>query len=109
MFGFMGIVFPSVIGLFMLERFFNNHRLGIKNYIYYFVILCLFSNIMCLVISKLFFNISSYISMSLNSYPIYFVKYVLISLLFNFIFVVIISCVKKYIKITIEVEKRNDN
>ena len=109
MFGYMGIFFPSVVGLFILEKILNDYNFKIKDYFYYFIIFSLFSNIICLVITRIFFNISSYIVASLESYPIFFVKYVIVSLLINLILAITFSCVHKYVEISIEVEEKNVN
>ena len=101
----MGLIFPSIIGIYILEKLLNELKFNIKDYIYYGVILTLLSNCLSLIISRILFNLNGSIEVFLN-YPIFFVKYVFVSLIFNFIIAVGITIVKKNIDISIEVKKK---
>ncbi|MBQ6494989.1 MAG: hypothetical protein IJI49_03200 [Bacilli bacterium] len=109
MFGYIGIFFPSIIGLFALEKLLKEYKFKKRDYIYYYTLLNLFSNSLCMIIFRLFSNTYTYIETNLEIYSMYFVKYVLLSIIINIALAIIITCIKKYIKISIEVQEKNDN
>lgn len=96
---------PSIIGLKFLDYFV---KLNKKNTIYYFVILLTISITLNNIISYLFFNIADVIY-HLNILPIYFGKYVFISLMINIVLAVILSIIIKGVSLKIEVENVEKN
>ena len=107
MFGYIGIFSPSIVGLFILEKLTKEYCFSKKDYLYYYIILNLFSNSLCLITLRIFTTTYTYIESNLEIYSMFFVKYIFLSLLYNFIIAIILSCIKKYIIISIEVKKNN--
>lgn len=106
MFGLIGMILPSIFGLIILEHIAKDWKLSKKNYVYVFSMLLLFSSIISLVISRFLFGVEDYVFECLSYYPMFFVKYVTVSLVVNFILAIIFILIRKYISIHIEVSKR---
>lgn len=109
MYSLMAILCPSVFGIKLLDYF--NKRISLKNTIYYYLLLVMFSNVLTSVFVYIFFKTSSNYIEYLNTLPIFFAKYVLVSLLINFILVIIITVSMKNMSFKIEVknEKKGKN
>lgn len=109
MIAIIGLVIPSILGVYFFEILSKDKNSTLERKISVFLVLLLFSSILNFVSSKLFFNITENIELSLNKYPIFFVKYVLLSLVFDMILSFVCVIVSKYIHITIEVKGNEDN
>ena len=94
-YGIIAILVPSVLGV----KFFDylNRGLSLKNTIYYYLILVLFSNILTVCLSYLVMNIGDNVFYNIWYYPIIFVKYTAISVVLNVCLVLFITVLKKNI------------
>lgn len=101
--GIIGLIFPSIFGLFCLEKMDKKWELKTKDYVYLLSLLILFSNSIVFVISRIVWNVEYNMVEYLNYYPIFFVKYVIVSLIVNFGLAILFVLVKKYVDINIEV------
>lgn len=104
----LGLIIPSILGIFIFELLNKDFDRSIRNYVYIFSSFILFSNFISIIFSRLFFELTGSIEEYLNYYPIFWVKYVLLSLIVNFGLSIIFTMVRKYINISIEV-KKNEN
>lgn len=102
MFAVIAIIGPSIIGLKLLDYLLKG--LSKKNIIYYFVILLTLSLALNNAISYLVFNITD-IFTSLNAFPIYFSKYITISLIINIVLSLLWVVIIKNVSLKIEVER----
>ncbi len=102
MLALIALLGPSIIGLKFLEHLLK--EINIKNMVYYFTILLTLSLTLNNIISALLFKVNNVFN-ALNSYPLYFSKYVLVSLIINLLLALFLSVIIKYIKINVKVEK----
>ncbi len=103
MFSFVAIFVPSILGVGVIEYFKKN--INLKNSIYYYAILLAFSNVINVVVSYCLFDVSSSIAIILDSAPIYFCKYIVVSILVNCILAFLIVLFEKNISFEVEVVK----
>jgi len=101
----LGIIFPSIFGLFIVEKLYTKEKITIKQLIYYICILILLSNMISIVVSKAVFDLTGNLEEYLK-YPIFFVKYTFVSLCINSVIAIIITMFKKYVEISLEVKKK---
>ena len=106
MYALIAILAPSIFGVKIIDYF--NKGLSLKNTIYYFIILLMFSSVINTAISYLLLNTDMYIFNSINNYPLLFSKYTLISIIINVILAIIIVIAQKNISFNIEVESASD-
>lgn len=98
-YGLMAILLPSVLGVKILD--YLNKGLDLKNTVYYYFILVLFSNFFNNIFSYLIFKINENIFYSLCEYPILFSKFILVSIVINILLVFLIIILQKNIKIDV--------
>ena len=107
MFALIAILIPSLIGLKIIEYFFKEFNL--KDYIYYYLVLLLFTSILNCIVAYSIFHLEANIFYHLNWLPIYFCKYSLISIFVNVLFAFFIVVIVKNISCKIEVLKSEKN
>lgn len=103
MFMLIAVLVPSLVGVKILD--YLEKGISLKNGIYYFAILLLFSSVIDNILTYLLFNINSDILTYLNTLPIFFCKYILISVVINVLLAIIIFIIKSNVIFEIEVEK----
>ena len=103
MLAIIAILFPSVVGLKIIEHF--SRKFVLKDYVYYFVFLLLCSTVLNCVVSYLIFHVGFDVFSQLNLYPIYFCKYAIISTIINTLLAFISVIIKKNLNFEIEVKK----
>ena len=100
MFALIAVFLPSVIGVKIIDYLIG--KLDLKRTIYWFCILLLLSTVVNNIIAYLVFGLDSQILYYLNTLPILFCKYVIISIMLNIILALgIIVCIKN---ISIEIK-----
>lgn len=104
-YSFLAIFIPSVLGLKLLD--YLNRGLTLKNTIYYYFILVILSNLFNSILCPLVFGIKNNVYDSINYYPSFFGKYVLVSIIINILLAIIIVVLRKSFKLEIE-EKKNE-
>lgn len=105
MYLFICLFLPSIIGIKFIDILIKN--LKTKDLIIYYLMLVLFSNTICIIISRFLFNIEQDMIFNLNSCPMFFVKYVLISIILNLIISFIFSLIIKNFSLSLEVVKND--
>ena len=98
-YGLIAILFPSVLGVKILD--YLNKGLSLKNTVYYYFILVMLSNFFNNIFSYLFFKVNENIFYALCEYPIFFSKFVLVSIAINILLVLLIIILQKNIKIDV--------
>lgn len=104
--GFIAIMVPSIIGLNFFEIL--NGELNNFDRLSVYSLLLIFSNIINIVFSYFFFNIKYDLCNQLSSLPIFCVKYIILSLIVNFILVFILIIFKENISFNIKVGNKNE-
>lgn len=100
---FIALFIPSAVGLKLIDYF--DKGLDFKRNIYYYILLLLLSTIITNVLVYLFFGVANNITAYLDSLPIFFAKYALVSLVLNLLLGLIIVVIRENISFQIEVEK----
>lgn len=102
MMAFVAIFLPSIIGIKILDYLENG--LTLKNIIFYYLTFVTLSLGFNSVFSYMFFHINNVIVDNLNNLPIFFSKYLIISIIFNIILSVLFYVLKRNISFSIEVK-----
>ena len=102
------MLFPSLIGYKFLMHINREEKFNLENKIVYYLILVLLSNTIGLIISKVFFGFSSNLDSSLENYPLFTFKYIIISIIINILLSFVISFFRKNVSFSIEI-KDEDN
>ncbi|MBR2834008.1 MAG: hypothetical protein IKE75_06290 [Bacilli bacterium] len=105
MFMLLAVLIPSVIGIWFIESQIGSENISKKQYVYLFLFLLLLSTIMNNIFAYALFGVDSQVLEFLNTLTIFFVKYVLLSILINIIISFIIVIFMKNVSINIEVIK----
>lgn len=103
MIALIAIFDPSFLGVKVID--YLEKKLSLKDSVYYFMIILLFTNIITNIITYLCFNVSSDMVLYLNTLPIFFAKYALTASVVSIIVAVGIIVFKKNISFKIEVVK----
>jgi len=106
MLALIAIFAPSFLGLKIID--YSEKGLSLKNSIYYFMVILMFTNIITNVITYLCFNISSDMILYLNTLPIFFAKYVITAIIATVLIAIGIIVFKKNISFKIEVVKNEE-
>ena len=101
----IAILLPSVFGLKLLD--YLKRGISLKNSFYYYMILLLGSSFINNILSYFFFDINSNFIDNFI-YPIFFSKYVLMSVFVNTIIVLIIIVLQNNIQLEVKVKKVGD-
>lgn len=103
MYSLIAILGPSVIGVKILD--YLKRGLGLKNTLYYYLILLVLSTIFNVTITYLLLGTENNLFVNLNIFPILLVKYMILSLGVNVVLSLIIFYLQKNITIVAEAEK----
>jgi len=95
MFMLIAVLIPSVIGVKVIESLMKEEKIDKKRYIYFFLVLLLSSSIINNIISYVLFDVDMNILEFLNTFPIFFVKYCIVSILINVVIAFIIVVILK--------------
>ena len=101
-YAFIAIFLPSVLALKLFD--YLNKGISLKNSFYYYAVLLLISSFVNNILSYFLFNMSSNIIDSFI-YPIFFSKYILMSIIVNILIMFIIIVLKNNVKFEINVKK----
>jgi hypothetical protein len=100
MYGIIAIFCPSIVGVKLIDYLNKEEKRGL---FYDYIILLISSLVLNNVITYVLFNIHSNIFENLNQLPIYWVKFVIVSVIINIILALLIVVVKKNVSIKVEV------
>lgn len=95
---------PSLISIKIFNHL-NSERLSNKNIIFYYVLFVFINNFICTFFSVIFFGGKSSIDESLINFPVFAIKYVIVSVIFSCIIPFFVEIVRKNIDYNIEVKK----
>lgn len=107
MYAIIAILLPSVLGVKILDYF--NRGLSLKNTIYYFLILVLVSNFLNNIFAHVMFDVSENVFGALNDFPIFFSKFVLVSIIINLFLVFLIVVLQRSLKLEIVAAEEKHN
>jgi len=107
MFTLIAILAPSFLGVKFIEHLLKG--LTIRNTIYYYTILLLFSSLLNNLFCNLLWKLNDSILLNLNAYPIFFCKYVILSIIINIILGLVFVVIIKNISFKIVVEENVKN
>ena len=106
MFAFIAIFIPSIIGVKIID--YIEKGISLKQSIYHYSILILLSSVFNNLVSYILFHLKSQIIVYLNTLPIYFCKYVIISIVINILLAFIFIIIEKNVSFELEVESINE-
>lgn len=101
---FISFFVPSMLGCRVLDKLMKN-EIKKRDLIFYYFTILLFTNTIGVVISRYLFGLQSNLEASLIASPIFAVKYILVSVTISVSIGVIIAILKKYVSISLEVNK----
>ena len=105
-FALIAIFASSFFGLKIMD--YSEKNLSLKDSIYYYVIILMFTNIVTNIITYLCFNVSSDMILYLNTLPIFFAKYTLTAIVVSVLSAIIIIVFKKNVSFKVEVVKNEE-
>lgn len=104
---YLCILIPSIISVFIYEHV-TKKRLNTRDSIFVFLLFVLFNNVIASVVCRLLFNIVESLEIHLSSFPMFAVKYIIISLIISVILPVLYIFLEKNIIFKIEVKKKKN-
>ena len=100
----IAIVFPSILGVKLIDYLMKN--ISLKNTFYYFSLLLLFSTLINVFIFKILFQINSNIFVNLNTYTGLLIEYLAVSITINIILAFIIVMISKNVSMSLKYKKK---
>lgn len=103
---FIGLLLPSLIGYKIFLNINKKIKFNIESKVFYYLMFVLFSNTISVFISRFLLGLNNSLDDNLYAYPLFSMKYIIISIIVNIILVVILSFVKE-LSFSISIEKTN--
>ena len=100
---YLCMLLPSIIGLVLYEKL-DNKTNKMKEIIYIYLLMILFVNFISTFICVVIFDLKIGVDCALTDYPLFALKYIILSIVISIVISIIIKWIEKNIKIELSVE-----